>query len=571
MASFAIAAILILLLLGLAFNLARPATLFFIAAISAYLLNLTSFADTFSHFTNSSLLLLVLILMATTALEKTPLLSSIGKLIGNGKTSSLFRLGLTTAALSSITNNTAVVATLIRVIKRHPHLPAGKFLLPLSYAAILGGTLTLIGTSTHLIVNSFVVEAGLQPIGFFEFSYIGLIIVSVCLPLLVLLALGLKDRTYHDDASLPYFLEATVNETSKLIGNSVLDNQLRALKQLYLAELERNGVKIAPVPPGLTLKAGDKLRFSGALDSVELLHQFDGLEWFAKSQADGQNLVEAVIAPGASLVGRSLKSVLFRENFDGAVMAIRRGQQRLSGGLGDTKLAAGDALLICPGSDFSRRARRSGDFTLVSGVDLATRLEPKKAVMAILGFAGVLVLNLLQLVDLTKGFIVLMLAYVALGILNLRELKRRFPVELVVIVGSALSLASIMYDTGLANQIAQGILTIFNPYGVMGAFIGVYLMTLLLTEMVTNNAAAALAFPIAYSLALHYGVEPRSFIMAVVFGASASLISPFSYQTHLMVLPIGNYKFRDYLRLGLPISIVYSALIIWLVPKVFPF
>jgi di/tricarboxylate transporter len=568
-----LAIILLGLVAGLISGRINPAVLFLFAFLLCYLLGMVALDTALTSFTNIGLVTLVLLVLAATALEKTSLLGKLSQVIGNSSLPmTMAKLGLSTALLSSFTNNTAVVASLIGVVRRNQaHAPA-KLLLPLNYAAILGGTLTLIGTSTNLIVNSFVENAGLPALGFFEFTPVAVVIVIAGMLLLILLANILPDRREEsDEEALPYLLEAHVAKGSSLVGRSVVDNKLRALKKLYLVELERSGICICPVPPQLVLQADDVLRFSGAVESVELLHQFDGLDWFGKHQAKGQNLVEAVLAPSSSLVGSSLKESRFREQFDAAVMAIRRGNHPLKGGLGDIILQPGDVLLLTPGDGFSNSAKLSSEFAAISGLDLNVRLDSHRGRWVLLGFAVTIVLSVTDLLPLAKGLVLLLLSYFAIGAVTLAELKRRFPLELVVIVGSALGLANLMMSTGLADSLAQGLLSVINGYGVFGAFIGVYLMTLLLTELVTNNAAAALAFPIAYAIALNYGVDARPFIMAVVFGASASFISPYGYQTNLMVFNAGNYRFSDFVRLGLPLSVLYSLIVIFMVPIIFPF
>ncbi|MBU1393038.1 MAG: SLC13 family permease [Gammaproteobacteria bacterium] len=568
-----LAIILLGLVAGLISGRINPAVLFLFAFLLCYLLGMVALDTALTSFTNIGLVTLVLLVLAATALEKTSLLGKLSQVIGNSSLpTTMAKLGLSTALLSSFTNNTAVVASLIGVVRRNQaHAPA-KLLLPLNYAAILGGTLTLIGTSTNLIVNSFVENAGLPALGFFEFTPVAVVIVIAGMLLLILLANILPDRREEsDEEALPYLLEAHVAKGSSLVGRSVVDNKLRALKKLYLVELERSGICICPVPPQLVLQADDVLRFSGAVESVELLHQFDGLDWFGKHQAKGQNLVEAVLAPSSSLVGSTLKASRFREQFDAAVMAIRRGNHPLKGGLGDIILQPGDVLLLTPGDGFSNSAKLSSEFAAISGLDLNVRLDSHRGRWVLLGFAVTIVLSVTDVLPLAKGLVLLLLSYFAIGAVTLAELKRRFPLELVVIVGSALGLANLMMSTGLADSLAQGLLSVINGYGVFGAFIGVYLMTLLLTELVTNNAAAALAFPIAYAIALNYGVDARPFIMAVVFGASASFISPYGYQTNLMVFNAGNYRFSDFVRLGLPLSVLYSLIVIFMVPIIFPF
>ncbi|MCP3129862.1 SLC13 family permease [Shewanella sp. KJ2020] len=568
-----LALILFGLVTGLISGRINPAALFLFAFLLCYLLGMVALDTALTSFTNIGLVTLVLLVLAATALEKTSLLGKLSQVIGNSSLPmTLTKLGFSTALLSSFTNNTAVVASLIGVVRRNQaHAPA-KLLLPLNYATILGGTLTLIGTSTNLIVNSFVENAGLPALGFFEFTPVAVVIVIAGMLLLILLANTLPDRREESgDETLPYLLEAHVAKGSSLVGRSVVDNKLRALKKLYLVELERSGICICPVPPQLVLQADDVLRFSGAVESVELLHQFDGLDWFGKHQAKGQNLVEAVLAPSSSLVGSSLKESRFREQFDAAVMAIRRGHHPLKGGLGDIILQPGDVLLLTPGDGFRTSTKLSSEFAAISGLDLNVRLDSRRSQFVLLGFVATIVLSVTGVLPLAKGLVLLLLSYFAIGAVTLAELKRRFPLELVVIVGSALGLANLMMSTGLADSLAQGLLSVINGYGAFGAFVGVYLMTLLLTELVTNNAAAALAFPIAYAIALNYGVDARPFIMAVVFGASASFISPYGYQTNLMVFNAGNYHFSDFVRLGLPLSVLYSLIVIFMVPIIFPF
>jgi di/tricarboxylate transporter len=536
-----LALVLLALVGGLVAGFASPAAMFFFASLLCYMLGLVELSPLLVNFTNNGLITLVLIVLAATALEKTSLLGKLSQVIGKGSLfTTLAKLGISTALLSSFTNNTAVVASMISVVRRNQAHAPSKLLLPLNYAAILGGTLTLIGTSTNLIVNSFVENAGLKPLGFFEFSVVGALVVLGGLVLLTILANFVPDRREEsEDESLPYLLEAHVAKTSSLVGKSVIDNRLRALKKLYLVELERSGIRICPVPPQMVLQADDVLRFSGAVESVELLHQFDGLEWFGKQHAKGQNLVEAVLAPSSSLVGTTLKDSRFREEYDAAVMAIR--------------------------------PNLSSDFAAISGLDLNVRLDEKRGTWVLAGFALTILASIFELLPLAKGLVLLLLSYVAIGAVSLTELKRRFPLELVIIVGSALGLANLMVTTGLADHMAQSLLSLFDGYGVFAAFVGVYFITLIVTELITNNAAAALAFPVAYAVATSFGVDPRPFIMAVVFGASASFISPYGYQTNLMVYNAGNYKLSDFVRLGLPLSILYSVIVLMAVPYFFPF
>jgi di/tricarboxylate transporter len=235
-------------------------------------------------------------------------------------------------------------------------------------------------------------------------------------------------------------------------------------------------------------------------------------------------------------------------------------------------LNAGDTLVLVPGKRFEqeRQAHRK-EFVQVNDLDSSARLDANKSSLVLVGFASVIALALLDMVPLIKGLSVYLLAALFSGVIQLGELRRRFPIDIVVIVGSALSIAQLMLSTGLSVSLGQMFIEGFNGWGVFGALVATYLLTLILTELVTNNAAAALAFPIGYSMAVGYGVDPMPFIMAVLFGASASFISPYGYQTNLLVYSVGNYKLTDYVRIGIPISIVYSVLVLTLIPIFFPF
>lgn len=550
----------------------RPALLFGVAVLICYLAGLLQLPAIVDSFTNASLLVLVLLLVVSTAIEKTRLISWISQQLSSGSYFSVVgKLGLSTAFLSSFTNNTAVVASLIGAIKRNSNHAPSRLLIPLSYSAIFGGTLTLIGTSTNLIVNSFVVDAGLPSLGFFEFSLVGLAGFVAGMIVLMLLSPGLPDTKASQSEQADYFLEARVNSGSPLIGKTVSQNNLRNLQQLYLAEIVRDGQRICPVSPDETLLDNDILLFCGNVESVGILQDFPGLDLFAEHQLKGQNLVEVIVSHSASIKGKSIKECHFREEFDAVVVAIRRGHTPLEGGLGNILLREGDTLVLAPGKNFNKSKRLSREFVVVSGVDASTRLNTTRSACVMLGFAGVISLAVFDILPLLKGLILFLIALLATSTLSWGEVKRRFPFEIWIVVGSALSLAHLMTSTGLAHWLGELIQQQFNGWGVVGAFIAVFLITLILTEVITNNAAAALAFPIAYSLAISYGVSPMPFIMAVIFGASSSFISPYGYQTNLMVYSAGNYRLKDYLKIGIPVSVAYSATVLTTIPLFFPF
>lgn len=551
----------------------KPSSIFAGAAFIAFMAGMIELKDVATNFTNSSLLTLVLLVLASCALEKTLLISWVSRSLSTGRLGLVVaKMGVSTALLSSFTNNTAVVVSLIGAIKRNQQHAPSKLLIPLSYAAILGGTLTLIGTSTNLIINSFVEDAGLPSLGFFTPTMIGLSVLVGGMLILIPLSYLLPNYDDQSQDDLPYFLEARVEPGSPLVGRSITQNNLRALRKLFLAEVIRDGKTMPSVEPDFILNANDRLLFCGDIESVATLQEIQGLTLFGQHHLNGQSFVEVVVSTSATFCNKTLKTSRFRDRFDAVVVAIRRGHERLEGGLGNITLSAGDTLVLVPGKRFEaeRRAHRR-EFVLVNDLDSSARLDFRKSSIVLLGFTAVITLALLEWVPLIKGLAVFLLAALLLGIVQISELRRRFPIDIVVIVGSALSIAQLMLSSGLSVKLGQMFIETFNGGGVFGALVATYLLTLILTELVTNNAAAALAFPIGYSMAIGYGVDPMPFVMAVLFGASASFISPYGYQTNLLVYSVGNYKLKDYVRVGIPLSIVYSVLVLALIPQFFPY
>ncbi|OUS71726.1 SLC13 family permease [Pseudoalteromonas sp. A601] len=551
----------------------KPAWLFVGAIGTAYLAGLIELEDMLVNYANPSLITLVLLVLVSIAVEKTTLVQKLAQSLSKGSlTSSVTKLGLSTAFLSSFTNNTAVVASLITSIKDNPTHSPSKLLLPLSYTAILGGTITLIGTSTNLIVNGFAVDAGMAPLGFFDFTLVGLGALSVGLITILVMLKYLPDNGKNDQEVVPFYLEGKVETGSKLIGKSVEENGLRDLKDLFLAEILRGDRRICAVTPQQVIKSGDVLLFVGDIKSVPLLTRFDGLKVVHdKHEKDVEHLVEVVVSQSSKFIGKTVKEIRFREQFHAAVIAIRRGHDRLQGGLGKVQLQAGDSLILAPGKDFYTLPNLKREFVYISGLDLQTHLAPKQSNLVLASFAAVLGLSIFGIVPLVKGLLVLLIGLMLSGTIKLNEVKRRFPIELLAVVGSAIGLAKLMIGTGLAGQISDAMFYVLGDFGPYGAFIAIFIMTVLFTELITNNAAAALSFPVAYALAVGFNVDPLPFIMAVAFGASASFISPFGYQTNLMVYSAGNYRLKDYVLMGLPLSIIYSITVLTLIPLVFPF
>ena len=551
----------------------KPESVFAIAMLACLATSLVSSNDVLHNAVNPGLVTLLLLVLCSFAYERTSILRRVSALMlsGNIKTASIKTL-VFTALSSALISNTAVVATLMSTVKKNTLINPGKLLLPLSFAAILGGTLTLIGTSTNLIVNSLWLEQGQESLGFFDFSLVGLAALIICLLVIVFRQNTLTDMKTYDLKAKEYLVEAEVEEHSKLIGKSIEDNGLRNLDTLFLVELVRHGRLVSPVAPDEIIQPSDRLIFSGDISKVLVLQQFDGLSLFAEQ--DGllrDNLTEVLIKHDSAIVGKTLKIAGFRARFDAAVVAVRREGAALSGKLGDIKIQAGDFLVLAVGNDFSARTNLSKNFFILSGHKPDSMLSGWRDSLVIFGFFIAITVTLFTSLSLLSSLMFYIAVLILTGCLTVNEIKRRFPIEIWLIVLGALTLAQAFEHSGVAALFAEKIELLLADQSAIIAMIVIFFITLLLTELITNSAAAALVFPIAYNIAIGLGVNPLPLVMAVAFGASGSFISPYGYQTNIMVFNAGNYKVSDFMKFGWPITAAYSAVVLILLPMVYSF
>ena len=568
-----IALIVATLVVMLIFSRLSPALLFTAAMAACVLVGPIDMQTVMSKATNEGLVTLLLLLMVSIGLERLPwLLALSNRAVKGSLPRTLLSLSGMTMLFSAFVNNTAVVATLAGTLRKNPYHAASQILLPISYAAILGGTLTLIGTSTNLIVSSFLEDVTGEGIAFFAF-------LPVALPAAIagLLAMLLMHKVLprSDQDGLPFnkfLIEMVVGDDSRLIGKSVAENGLRDLGELFLVELVREGRLLTPVSPGELLEAGDRLIFSGDVSKVGILERFHGLRSFAIDQGLlGTNLTEVVLLPGAAVIGQTIKESEFRSRFDAAVVGVHRDGERLSGQLGNITLRAGDSLMLAVGPDFQKRSNLSRNFLVVDSSVASHSLSSGKSFAVAAGMFMAVGCSVFGWVPLATGLMFLLLLMLALKLFSTAELRRRFPFEMWLIVSSALAISQAVMDSGLMGS-AMGFLSpLLGSVPPLMMLVMIYVLTLAMTELITNNAAAALMFPLGYSLAVATGLDPMAFVMAVALGGSASFLTPYGYTTNLMVQNLGGYTRADYLRFGWLVSLTYSAVVLTLLPRVFPF
>jgi len=506
-------------------------------------------------------------------------------LLGKPKsqTEALIRLVFPATAMSAFINNSPIVAMFTVAIqdwcKRTGFKPS-KFLMPLSFAAILGGTCTLIGTSTNLVVDGLMQKAHIPGLGLFELGYVGLPVALIgCIYMVTLGQKLLPDRTgsiEQFDNTREYLLEMEVETDCELAGQSVEQAGLRHLPGLYLIEIMRNNQIFPVVSPDTLILPGDHLVFAGAVESVVELRRIRGLVVATKqtfkldSRQHERRLFEAVISAESPMANSNLREARFRHRYNAVVLAVSRNGQRIKGKLGDITLSPGDTLLIEAEKGFLFKYRNSRDFLLISKLENSGHVRHERAPLALSIMAVMLGLTVFDVMPILQASILAAVAMLLTGCLTLEGAQREIDFNVLLVIACAFALGASVEKVGLADMIAkQALLLADNDPWLLLAI--VYITTVLITEVITNNAAAILMFPIALSSAHALNVSEIPFSVAIMIAASASFMTPIGYQTNLMVYGPGGYHFGDYIRLGLPLTLLETGTALWLIPIVWPF
>ena len=495
-----------------------------------------------------------------------------------------FRLMAPVAAMSAFLNNTPVVAMFIPAVSswaKRNQLSVSKLMIPLSYAGIAGGTCTLIGTSTNLVVNGlFIKETGRDGLALLELAWVG---VPILLILFFVVLLGsrwlLPTRSpaisRYDDAR-EYTVEMLVEDGSVIGGKTIEAAGLRQLPGMFLIEINRNGVIMPAVSSYEILCDGDCLIFAGVVESIVDLQKIRGLKPATKqiykmgSSRQDRVLIEAVVSQSCPLVGKSVRAGRFRNLYNAVIIAIARNGKRINNKIGDIVLRPGDQLLLEAHHSFAEQQRNSRDFFLVSEIEDTSPPRHHKAALAMLILA-------LMVITVTAGWLsMLKAALLAAGLMILsgcttgRTARRSVDWQILIVIAASFGLGSALQITGAAEQIAVALIQVAGNSPTLSLAL-MFAVTALLTAIATNNAAAVIMFPIAVTTANNLGVSLLPFVITLMVAASASFATPIGYQTNLMVLGVGGYRFSDYLRIGVPLTLLVGLTTIIVVPLVWRF
>jgi di/tricarboxylate transporter len=543
--------------------------------------------ETFAGFANEAMLTVGALLVLSAALRDTGALeATFGRIFGRTRRElvGLVRMMLPIAGVSAFLNNTTIVAMMTPVVIDWAHrnrMSPGRFLIPLSYATILGGVVTMIGTSTNLTVAGLMLEAKLEPMGFFELTPIGL---PVCLAgiayLLVaaprLLPARREPTENFGESRREYTVGMIVESRSPLAGRTVEDAGLRHLPGLFLIEIDRPERVITPVASDQTIREGDRLVFAGVVETIVDLQRMRGLVPATDNEEPastdpGRRLAEAVISHSSPLVGRSIRDASFRTVYDAAVIAVHRNGERVPGKIGDIVLKPGDTLLLQTAPGFFRAHRNSGDFYLVSELPETENPRYDRAWVALGVLAALVTVVTAELLPISIASFLAAGALVVTRCISANQARRSIEWSILIVIAASLGIGLALEKTGVAAATAGALTSGIGDLGPVVALAAVYFATVVLTEAISNNAAAALMFPIALATASQLGVDDRGFVMAVAVAASCGFATPIGYQTHLIVYGPGGYRFGDFVRVGLPLDVLCGVVALVVIPRVFPF
>lgn len=578
-----------ILFLGLLKNSIPPDLLFLGGAAFLAVSGIITPEQAFSGFSNSGMLTVAFLFVVVAGLRETGILDYLSQhVLGNVKTErgAIARLAVFIMPMSAFMNNTPIVAMFVPMVVdwcRRNRVAASKLLIPLSFLTILGGTCTLIGTSTNLVINGLMIENGLPGMGLFEIGKIGLPYAVVGAVYLLLFGNRLLPERKEfleqlNETRRDYLVEMLVQSECRLCGKTVESAGLRHLPGLFLIEIDRDGRIISPISPEDIIQSQDRLVFTGIVSSILELERIPGFVPATHSENDSsrqeqkdRRMCEAVISESSALVGKTIRDADFREVYGAAVVAVHRFGKRIEKKLGDIELRPGDTLLMQTRPHFLRHFRDSHDFFLVSSVDDWRPIRRDRAWISLTLFIvliGLMTTGVIPIVISTALTAVLM---IALGCLSINEARQSLEWQVLITIAASFAVGAALQNSGAATLIARTVVESTQAWGPIAALAAIYILGSIITEVITNNAAAVLMFPFCIETARLYQVDSRPFVIALTLAASASFMTPIGYQTNMMVYGPGGYRFLDFLRIGGPLNVLLGIVAIVLIPWLWPF
>ena len=550
--------------------------------------------EAISGFSNPAVITIGLLFILSYALQKTRILEyliiRINKLVSRSKNLGLGVYLLTIAIASALMNNTAIVAVFMPVTIRLAHqykVSPSKLLIPLSYAAIMGGTLTLVGTSTNLLVNAIYVDNGGVSLGMFEFAQYGWIPLTIGLVYVIWIApLILPSRTITSSLTKSYHMagyltEMKISNDSPLIGKTCRDRNINQNYDVMVLDIQREGYLISTKVGEKIIQAGDILFVKGSVESFLRMKEVEKIslltdEKLTQKELEQEDnvLMECMLTDKSDIVGKTLMQSNFRKRFRTFILAIRRDGLIIRKKIAHVILHTYDTLLIYGGRKEIDKLASRGDFILLGEVQ-ADLVKSRFWWVSILAIITTIVLAAFGILPILKGAIISAVILLLLRIISPNEAYQSIHWQVIVLISALIPLGIAIESTGTAAFIGQLISETVSdfspnkqPYILLGL---IYLITMILTEVSSNTATAIIMAPIVMAVTNQMGIDARPFIFAVCFAASASFVTPVGYQTNLMVYGPGGYKFSDFIKVGLPLSIIFWLLAILFIPIIWPF
>lgn len=582
------AIVIILMIVALSKELFNPAGIVFSALLLLLLAKVISVEEAFSGFSNKGMLTVGFLFVISAALQSSGAFESFILLVlgkkQNTKIVRNLRLMFPIAGLSAFLNNTPIVATLIPIIKswaKRNNLPSSKYLIPLSYAAILGGTITLIGTSTNLVIHGLLLENGHQGFSFFEFSMIGIPVAIVSILFVSLFGNRLLPSrreiiTKLGDETREFVAGLKVTNQYKNLNKSVEEADLRSLHGLFLFQIERDGDIISPVEPTEKILENDHLFFTGLTDTIFHLQKTKGLHLVKDREfnikdldSDKTKTYEAVLSNSSALIGQTVKDSGFRSHYNAVILAVHRSGERINRKIGEIVLQPNDTLFILSKTGFAKNWYHSKDFSLVTS-SLDTYSKPsKKGNLALLILIGMIFAAITGLLPIITASAIAAILMIILNIISMSDAKKSVKWEILLLIASSFGIAKALSNSGIAAWIGNYMIDSLSFLGPIGILAGVFVLTSLSTLFITNNAVAAIIFPVALSIVQSTGFEMKPIMLILVFGASACFASPIGYQTNLMVYSAGGYKYTDFFKIGFSLNVIVGVVSVLMISFIY--